>query len=203
MIYATEMADGTLALTEVVPLAVTTDGVRHAVTGTLQVDGKVALKTDDGIVATAATAVRDLDVDSVAGATLEFPTQDEEIAKWHPDRQARVAARHGVIAAATIPADRMFRDAWCHAGGHVDVDMDAARGIHRDRMRQARAPLLAALDIAYQRADEQGDAAAKAAVVAQKQALRDVTDDPTIATAATAGDLAAVWPAILGAATAA
>ncbi|MEJ0012348.1 MAG: hypothetical protein WDM94_06895 [Bauldia sp.] len=75
--------------------------------------------------------------------------------------------------------------------------MDKARAIHCDRMRAARAPRLAALDIAYQRADESGDAAAKAAVAARKQALRDVTADPAIAAAETPDALKAVWPEIL------
>ncbi len=93
--------------------------------------------------------------------------------------------------------DTTFRDAWILDGDRIVHDMDKARAIHRDRMRAARAPLLAALDVAYQRADEQSDAAAKPSVAARKQALRDVTTDPAIAEAASPEALKAVWPEIL------
>jgi hypothetical protein len=74
----------------------------------------------------------------------------------------------------------------------ITIDMTKARDIWRDRMRAARAPQLAALDIVFQRALEQG--ADTKAVVAQKQALRDVTRHPDIEAAATIDDLKAVWP---------
>lgn len=69
-------------------------------------------------------------------------------------------------------------------------------------MRAARAPKLAALDIAYQRADEAGDDAEKARITALKQALRDVTSDPAIEAATTTEILKSVWPDILSAAAA-
>jgi hypothetical protein len=94
-----------------------------------------------------------------------------------------------------IPADRSFREAWAH---DLTVDMDKARDIYKGVLRQARAPLLQALDVEYQRADERADAAAKQSVAAQKQALRDVTADPAIAAAKTPDDLKAVWPTALG-----
>lgn len=93
-----------------------------------------------------------------------------------------------------IPNDRTFRNAW---RTDLTVDMEKARDIWRDRIRAARAPLLAALDVEYQRADEAGDAAAKADVVARKQALRDATADPAIEVATTPDHLKAVWPAAL------
>ncbi len=77
----------------------------------------------------------------------------------------------------------------------ISVDMNKARAIHRDRMRAARTPKLAALDVAFQRALETG--AETSAIVAQKQALRDVTDDQAIDEAQTPDELKLVWPAIL------
>lgn len=97
---------------------------------------------------------------------------------------------------AELPTDRTFRDAWTDAG-RVTVDMAKARGIHRDRLRALRAPKLAALDIAYQRADEMGDSTAKKSVATQKQALRDITKDSAIDSAATPEELAAVIPQAL------
>lgn len=55
----------------------------------------------------------------------------------------------------------------------ITVDMDKARAITKDRLRAERAPLLAALDVQFQRNIETG--ADNAAVVAEKQRLRDIT----------------------------
>jgi hypothetical protein len=57
----------------------------------------------------------------------------------------------------------------------ITINLDKAKAITKDRLREERAPLLAGLDVAYQRADESGDAEKKAEVVAEKQRLRDIT----------------------------
>ena len=57
----------------------------------------------------------------------------------------------------------------------IGINLDKAKDITKDRLRTERAPLLAGLDVAYQRADEAGDAQKKAEVVAEKQRLRDIT----------------------------
>lgn len=88
--------------------------------------------------------------------------------------------------------DRTFRGAWTLDAGVIVVDMDRARALHLEALRAARAPLLAALDVQYQRADEENDAEAKAEVIARKQVLRDITDDPRIAAAATPEQLKAL-----------
>jgi hypothetical protein len=76
----------------------------------------------------------------------------------------------------------------------VTVDMTKAREIWRNKIREARAEKLKALDVQYQRADEEGDADAKAAVVAKKKALRDAPADPAIDAATTVEELKKVWP---------
>lgn len=103
-----------------------------------------------------------------------------------------------IVEADSLPADSDFFDAWTVAGAAVMVDMPAARDIWRDKMRAARAPKLAALDVEFMRAVERGDATAQAEIATQKQALRDVTAAPAIDAAATTAALRAVWPAILG-----
>jgi hypothetical protein len=90
----------------------------------------------------------------------------------------------------TVPADRTFRGAWQFNGAAVEIDMAKARDIHRDNLRAERAPKLAALDVAYMKAMEtSGDTAA---IAAEKQALRDVTEDARIAGAATPDALKAL-----------
>ncbi|EKS26737.1 hypothetical protein [Afipia felis] len=77
----------------------------------------------------------------------------------------------------------------------ITIDISKAREIQRGRMRDARGPKLAALDVAFQRVLETG--ADTSAIVAQKQALRDVTADPALEAAQTLDALKAVWPEIL------
>lgn len=79
----------------------------------------------------------------------------------------------------------------------VDVDLEKAKEIQRNRWRGARKPLLEQFDIEYQRADEAGDTQKKKAIAAKKQAIRDVTLTD-LSQVQTAEELAAVWPEILG-----
>ena len=55
----------------------------------------------------------------------------------------------------------------------IIVDIDKAKDITKDRLRQEREPLLLAQDIAFQRALETG--ADTSSIVAEKQRLRDIT----------------------------
>ena len=55
----------------------------------------------------------------------------------------------------------------------IVVNIDKAKDITKDRLRTERAPLLQAQDVAFQRALESG--ADTAAIVAEKQRLRDIT----------------------------
>ena len=73
------------------------------------------------------------------------------------------------------------------------IDMAKAREIHKNNIREARAPKLAELDIEFQRAIETDDASKKAEVAAKKQALRDAPADSGIAAASDAAALKAQW----------
>jgi hypothetical protein len=65
----------------------------------------------------------------------------------------------------------------------ITINFDKAKAITKDRLRAERAPLLAAQDVAYQRALEAS--ADTSAIVAEKQRLRNVTQ---LADAATSLD---------------
>lgn len=60
----------------------------------------------------------------------------------------------------------------------IRINIDKAKAIKLDQLRAERAPKLAALDLAFMRAVEQGDTAAQSRIAAEKQALRDVTKQP-------------------------
>lgn len=96
---------------------------------------------------------------------------------------------HREIKSENIPSDRTFRNALKPDLTH---DIEKCREIHKGRLRVDRAPLLSALDVEYQRADESGDQAAKAEVARKKQALRDLTADPRIGAAKTPDELKAL-----------
>ena len=55
----------------------------------------------------------------------------------------------------------------------IIIDINKAKDITKDRLRQERKPLLEAQDVAFQRALESG--ADTSSIVAEKQRLRDIT----------------------------
>lgn len=79
-----------------------------------------------------------------------------------------------IVRADTLPEnDNDFFDAWEQNKGVITVNLAKAREITKARLRAEREPLLAAQDVAFQRALETG--ADTAAIVAEKQRLRDLT----------------------------
>ena len=98
---------------------------------------------------------------------------------------------------ADIPADRSYRNGWTVSAGKIIHDMEKCRELHKNKMRTARAPKLAALDVEYQRADEIGDVQLKKDIAAKKKVLRDITSIPDIDAAQTVEELKKVWPEVL------
>jgi len=93
----------------------------------------------------------------------------------------------------TVPSKRHFRDAWVLNGDVISEDLDKAKEIFKDKIREVRAPLLDAEDVVYMKALEADDSAAKTASVATKNALRDATDNSAITSATTITELKAAW----------
>ena len=71
-------------------------------------------------------------------------------------------------------ADNDFFNAWELNGSTVSVNLDKAKALTKARLRMEREPLLAAQDVLYMRALEQGQDTS--AIVAEKQRLRDITN---------------------------
>ena len=79
----------------------------------------------------------------------------------------------------------------------IKIDMAKARELHKTKIREARKPLLEALDVEFQKALEKGSDTA--AIVSKKQALRDAPADSAIDAATTDAELKAQWnTSILG-----
>lgn len=81
----------------------------------------------------------------------------------------------------SIPSDRTFRNAWTTSeNSSVTVDLAKAKEVAKEKVRAVRDPALVKQDVAYQRADEDNDDSAKAAVIARKKVLRDAPADSRI-----------------------
>ena len=94
---------------------------------------------------------------------------------------------------ATVPSDRHFRGAWSLSGKTISEDLAVAKTIFKDKVREARTPLLAAEDVVYMKALEAGDSSAQSASVAKKKALRDAPAASAISSADTIAKLKAAW----------
>lgn len=80
-----------------------------------------------------------------------------------------------IIDSESLPsADNDFFNAWQLDGESVTVNLDKAKEITKMRLRFEREPFLKAQDVAFQRALEIG--ADTSAIVAEKQRLRDITN---------------------------
>ena len=90
--------------------------------------------------------------------------------------KAKDTPSHSIIvdSSALPEADNDFFNAWELNGGTVSVNLDKAKALTKARLRMEREPLLAAQDVLYMRALEQGQDTS--AIVTEKQRLRDVTN---------------------------
>ena len=96
-----------------------------------------------------------------------------------------------IVEDSVIPKDRSFRNAWKQNSKTIETDMTKAKEIHKDKIRIARAPKLAELDIEFQKALETSSSTTD--IVAKKQVLRDAPAASGISTAASEADLKAQW----------
>ena len=94
---------------------------------------------------------------------------------------------------ATVPANRDFRGAWSLSGSVISEDLTKAKEIFKDKIREVRKPLLEAEDVAYMKALESDDSAAKTASATKKTNLRDATDASAISSATDIAGLKAAW----------
>jgi hypothetical protein len=78
-----------------------------------------------------------------------------------------------IVDTSSLPeSDNDFFNAWEQTGGVVTVSIAKAKELTKDRLRIERAPLLAAQDVAFQRAMEASSDTS--AIVAEKTRLRDL-----------------------------
>lgn len=99
--------------------------------------------------------------------------------------------------AANLQPDGMYdlQGAYKLNKGKIVIDIDIAREIARDKIRQARAKHFAANDAAFMRAQQTGKATTSMKTRGEK--LRDAPADPRIDAAATPADLLHAMEAII------
>tara|TARA_R110000765_G_scaffold330334_1_gene421066 strand:+ start:129 stop:497 length:369 start_codon:yes stop_codon:yes gene_type:complete len=94
---------------------------------------------------------------------------------------------------ATVPSDRLFREAWTLSGSTITEDLTTAKTLFKEKIREARTPLLVAQDVAYMKALEEDDSDAQTAAKNAKKALRDAPAASAITNAANIGALKSAW----------
>ena len=94
---------------------------------------------------------------------------------------------------ATIPSNRLFRNAWSLSGSTITEDLTAAKVIFKDKIREVRVPLLAAQDVAYMMALEADSSDDQTTAKNAKTALRNAPAASAITNAANIGALKSAW----------
>ena len=98
-----------------------------------------------------------------------------------------------VASDATVPSDRLFRNAWSLSGSTITEDLTAAKVIFKDKIREVRTPLLAAQDVAYMKALEADSSDDQTTAKNAKTALRNAPAASAITNAANIGALKSAW----------
>jgi hypothetical protein len=109
------------------------------------------------------------------GVSVVYPTGELSI----EEVQIKDCPQGTIIDDSTLPS-RDFRNAWELVDEAVAVNFAKAQDITKAKLRAERTPLLEAQDVAFQRALESG--ADTSTIVAEKQRLRDITNQVDTAT---------------------
>ena len=136
----------------------------------------------------------------------QLPQTREWRNAWKISEELNIAAQENIVvdtyivdkdgnqanaASVTVPVNRDFRGAWSLSGSVISEDMDAAKEIFKDKVREVRAPLLEAKDVELMKALE--TSADTSAIATAKDALRDAPAASAIANATTITELKAAW----------
>ena len=150
---------------------------------------KVAVKTDDGGVVIMSIVIND-GRNVVAKPTKKYI--NEQVAKSSQHGWGGKPVSWRKIEDSELP-DRYFRSAW-EDTGNLGVNMDKARAIQMDHIRNLRDAALFSLDVEYMRADERGDIRRKQEIASRKQMLRDIPETFDMGVATTPEELKNLWP---------
>ena len=128
------------------------------------------------------------------GVAIITPTESQDIEDVISNSVPE-GADYKVIKSSEIPTDREFRAAWEYMSG-VNISLERAKDIQRNRWREVRGPLLEALDLDFLMASEEGDSDTINLIKQKKQILRDVTLTD-LSTVNSLEELKEIWPECL------
>lgn len=133
----------------------------------------------------------DLDSTSLRILTpVEGLTISEAIASILPE-----GTPHAIVASEEYHnLDKEYFSAYHFIDGAVTFDLEELKSIQLNKIREARTPLLSALDTAYFKALEVGDTAKMQNISSAKQILRDLPDQPL---PTTPKEIMTYWPLFL------
>lgn len=75
----------------------------------------------------------------------------------------------------------------------ITIDLEKAKVIFKQKIREKRTPILEKLDLEYMRATEESNTKKKKEIVEKKELLRNLTDTPEIESATTLDALSNSW----------
>lgn len=102
-------------------------------------------------------------------------TVEEEIQKWHPDDQANVESIIEGSEDKVLPQDE-FRNSWKLQDTDIVYDLEKAKSLQLERIRNVRKELFVQYDGLQMRAMDLEDAETLAQIKTVKQELRDSTE---------------------------
>jgi hypothetical protein len=115
---------------------------------------------------------------------------------WHSDYKYN-RPMYRVVKRQEIPADQTYRDCWRLSDTEeelIAIDVDKAKEVWKQKMREARTPIMEKLDTDFFRAMEDGDTDKQKNIANMKRLLRDVTKLPELENAKTVDEIETVWP---------
>lgn len=100
--------------------------------------------------------------------------------------------RYRIIAAGDLPADRTYRRAWTDTGSAIEIDLEEAKTLYRERIAFAAAPRIRALAEQILDALADGRSGDVERLRRERRTLEAAKDDPRIAEASTLAELTAI-----------
>ena len=108
------------------------------------------------------------------GISIIVPSGELSIEKvFDKDVPEQYKSTAKIVEDSEILTDRTFRDAWELKNGKIIENIEKAKEIHKEKLREERKPLLEEQDVLYMKALENGNDTKE--IVNEKQRLRDIT----------------------------
>lgn len=90
-------------------------------------------------------------------------------------RSIPTGTKYIITSKSDLPESRLYRDAWILKSNKIEIDLEKAKEIQKNYIRQVRDKLLKNKDIEYMRALESNNDSKILEITNQKNALRDIT----------------------------